>query len=99
REHDDPVHYPVSCSPQAWASGAMFLMLNSVLGIRPSAHRKELNIVNPELPDWLEYLQVRNLRIGQSRVGLDFSRRGARTFCNVVDVEGEKLLVNVAFKK
>jgi len=99
REHDDPVHYPVSCSPQAWASGAMFLMLNSVLGIRPSAPRKELNIVNPELPDWLEHLHIRNLRIGQSRVGLDFSRRGARTFCNVVDVEGEKLLVNVAFKK
>jgi hypothetical protein len=37
----------------------------------------------------------RNLRIGSSRVGLDFMRRGDRTFCNVVDVEGEKLLVNV----
>jgi glycogen debranching enzyme len=99
REFDDPVHYPVSCSPQAWASGAMFLMLNSALGIRPSAHRRELNVVNPELPDWLEYLHIRNLRVGQSRVGLDFSRRGTRTFCNVVEVEGEKLLVNVAFKK
>ncbi len=99
REFDDPVHYPVSCSPQAWASGAMFLMLNSVLGIRPSAPRKELNIVNPELPDWLDHLQIRNLCVGQSRVGLDFTRRGTRTFCNVVDVDGEKLLVNVAFKK
>jgi len=99
REYDDPVHYPVSCSPQAWASGAMFLMLNSLLGIRPSAPRRELNVVNPELPEWLEQLHIRNLRVGQSRVGLDFSRRGRRTFCNVVDVEGEKLLVNVAFKK
>ena len=99
RENDEPVHYPVSCSPQAWASGAMFLILSSVLGIRPSAQRKELNIVNPELPEWLEHLHMRNLRIGNSRVGLDFTRRGARTFCNVVDVEGDKLLVNVAFKK
>ncbi|MGZ8853378.1 MAG: amylo-alpha-1,6-glucosidase, partial [Thermoanaerobaculia bacterium] len=99
REYDDPVHYPVSCSPQAWASGAMFLMLNSVLGIRPSAQRRELNIVNPALPDWLENLRIRNLRVGQSRVGLDFSRRGTRTFCNVVEVEGDKLLVNVAFKQ
>jgi glycogen debranching enzyme len=99
REHDVPVHYPVSCSPQAWASGALFLILSSLLGIRPSAPRKELNIVNPELPDWLEYLQLRNLRIGASRVGLDFSRRGERTFCNVVDVEGEKLEVNVVFKR
>jgi len=99
REHDEPVHYPVSCSPQAWASGAMFLILTSVLGIRPSAPRKELNIINPLLPDWLDHLHLRNLRIGNSRVGLDFTRRGERTFCNVVDVEGEKLLVNVAFKK
>jgi glycogen debranching enzyme len=99
REYDEPVHYPVSCSPQAWASGAMFLILTSVLGIHPSAPRKELNIVNPQLPDWLTHLRVRNMRIGRSRVGLDFSRSGNRTFCNVVDVEGEKLLVNVAFKK
>jgi glycogen debranching enzyme len=99
REYDEPVHYPVSCSPQAWASGAMFLMLNSVLGIRPTAQRKELNIINPVLPDWLEWLHIRNLRVGNSRVGLDFTRGGERTFCNVVDVEGEKLVVNVAFKK
>jgi glycogen debranching enzyme len=99
REHDVTVHYPVSCSPQAWASGSMFLILSSLLGIRPSAPRKELNIINPVLPDWLDYLHLRNLRIGKSRVGLDFTRRGERTFCNVVDVEGEKLVVNVVFKK
>lgn len=99
RESDDPVHYPVSCSPQAWASGALFLMVNSVLGIRPSVPRRELNIVNPKLPDWLDYLHIRNLRVGNSRVGLDFTRRGERTFCNVVDIEGDKLLVNVAFRK
>ena len=99
RETDEPVQYPVSCSPQAWASGAIFLLLTSVLGIRPSAPRRELNIVNPRLPDWLDYLNIRNLRIGGSRVGLDFTRRGNRTFCNIVDVEGDKLLVNVAFKK
>jgi len=99
REHDEPVHYPVSCSPQAWASGSWFLMLTSVLGIRPSAPRGELNIINPELPEWLDYLRIRNLRIGNSRVGLDFSRHRDRTFCNVVEVEGERLLVNVAFKK
>ena len=99
REHDSPVHYPVSCSPQAWASGAILFMLTSVLGIRPSAPNNELHIVNPALPDWLGEFRVRNLRIGRSRVGLDFTRRGERTYCNVVDVEGEKLLVNVAFKK
>ena len=55
--------------------------------------------MNPELPEWLEYLRIRSLRIGGSRVSLDFTRRHARTFCNVVDVEGEDLAVNLAFKK
>ena len=98
RPFDEPVHYPVSCSPQAWASGAIFLILTSVLGIRPSAHRKELNIINPQLPEWLGHLHIRNLKIGNSRVGLDFTRRDHRTFCNVVDISGDKLLVNVAFR-
>ena len=99
RESDEPVHYPVSCSPQAWASGAMFLILTSVLGIRPSAQRKELNVINPQLPDWLDWLHIRNLRVGNSRIGLDFTRRDHRTFCNVVDVDGDRLAVNVAFRK
>lgn len=98
RPFDEPVHYPVSCSPQAWASGALFLILSSVLGIRPSSHRKELNIINPQLPERLEHLHIRNLKIGNSRVGLDFTRRDHRTFCNVVDISGDKLLVNVAFR-
>ncbi|HEY6308526.1 MAG TPA: amylo-alpha-1,6-glucosidase [Candidatus Angelobacter sp.] len=99
REYDEPVQYPVSCSPQAWASGAVFLLLGSVLGIRPSAARKELNIVSPTLPPFLDHLNMRNLQVGGSRVDLDFTRRGDRTFCNVVDIHGDKLLVNVVFKK
>lgn len=99
REFDEPVQYPVSCSPQAWASGAIFLFLTSVLGIRPSAPQKELNIVNPVLPPFLDQLNVRNLQVGGSRVDLDFTRRGERTFCNVVDISGDKLLVKVLFKK
>jgi len=53
----------------------------------------------PVLPEWLDYLHLRGLQVGNSRVELDFTRRGDRTYCNVVNVEGEKLLVNVAFKK
>ena len=98
REYDQPVQYPVSCTPQAWASGTPFLFLTSILGIRPTAPRKELNIVNPTLPDWLNQLHIRNLRIGKSRVSLDFSRNGNRTFCNVVGVEGDKLVINVVTK-
>ncbi len=90
-----PVEYPVSCSPQAWASGSMLLMLSSLLGLHPCAHSGELQIIDPILPPFIDWLHLRNLRIGNSRVGLDFSRHEGRTFCNVVDVQGDPLRVAV----
>lgn len=97
RPYDVPVEYPVSCSPQAWASGSMFLMLSSLLGLHPSAHSRELQITDPALPPFLDWMHIRNLRVGKSRVSLEFSQHEGRTFCNVVDVQGEALRVSVTF--
>lgn len=99
REFDVPVYYPVSCSPQAWASGALFLLLTGLLGFRPDAGKKELRIVNPVLPEWLDWLRLRNVRIGQSVVSLEFSRRGRRAFCTVLDLQGDRLAISVDFTK
>ncbi len=98
REWDAPVNYPVACSPQAWASGAWFMLLQAMLGLRPNAPRRELHIFNPRLPAWLDWLRLHNLRIGASRVSLEFSRRGNRTFCNVIEVQGEALMISVDFR-
>ena len=59
--------------------------------LRPSAPRKELNIFNPQLPKWLDQFQIRNLRIGNSRVDWISRGRGERTFCNVVHIAREKM--------
>lgn len=96
-EFDRPVNYPVSCSPQAWASGAWFLLLTAALGLRPNASRHELRVVNPVLPDWLQWLRIHHLRIGNSQVSLEFNRRGQRTFCNVLDIQGDRLAISVDF--
>jgi glycogen debranching enzyme len=93
----EPVHYPVSCSPQAWAAGAPFLLLTGLLGLCPSAERGELAIVDPCLPPFLNTLRVDNLRIGSSRLSLEFEREGERTYCNVADVQGHGLKVSVVF--
>ena len=45
-----PVPYPVACSPQAWAAGSTFLFLETMLGLRPHADRRELELERPELP-------------------------------------------------
>ncbi|MGB7188883.1 MAG: amylo-alpha-1,6-glucosidase, partial [Acidobacteriaceae bacterium] len=97
RPYDVPVEYPVSCSPQAWASGSMLLMLSSLLGLHPLAHSRELQITDPALPPFLDWLHIRNLRVGNSRVNLEFSQHEGRTFCNVMDIQGEALRVSVTF--
>ena len=90
-----PVLYPVSCSPQAWASGAVFMMLQAVLGIFPEAPAGVLHIRNPRLPDFLDHLAVERLAVGRSRVSLHFRRHGTRTLANVVGLEGERLQVRI----
>jgi glycogen debranching enzyme len=91
----EPVHYPVSCSPQAWASGSSFLLLTGLLGLRPNAKAAGLEIIDPHLPAFLNNLRIENLRIGASRVTLDFKREGERTHCNVIDVQGDALKVSI----
>jgi glycogen debranching enzyme len=97
RDRSEPVHYPVSCSPQAWASGAPLLLLTAVLGLHPNAVRGELNIVNPQLPEFLNFLRMENFRVGNSRVTLEFQRHGDRTSCSVIGIQGDPVAVSVAF--
>ncbi|MFL5618155.1 MAG: glycogen debranching N-terminal domain-containing protein [Gemmatimonadaceae bacterium] len=82
-----PVLYPVSCSPQAWASGALFLMLQGVLGILPDAGAGALHIRNPVLPAFLEELTIADLAVGDARVSIHFARRASRTLVNVLALE------------
>ncbi|MBB5061090.1 glycogen debranching enzyme [Granulicella aggregans] len=99
RHHrDEPVQYPVSCSPQAWASGTPILILTALLGLNPDASGRELKIVNPHLPEFLTFLEVRDLRIGKSWLDLDFVRLGDRTSCRVVGRRGEELAVNITYR-
>jgi len=77
--HRAPVPYPVACRPQAWAAGAIPLGVQALLGLCPAADKGELLIVHPQLPSWLDGIQVRNLRVGTSSVDLDYERRRGRT--------------------
>jgi glycogen debranching enzyme len=89
------VHYPVSCSPQAWASGAFFMLLEACLGLRPDAPGKRLVVTRPRLPSFLERIDLCGLRVGQARVTLHFARHGERTHCDVLGVEGGPLGVSI----
>src|SRR6266536_2238875 len=49
-----PTLYPVACSPQAWAGGAPFLMLQASLGLEFDVARNEIRLRNPCLPSFLQ---------------------------------------------
>ncbi len=89
----EPVPYPVACSPQAWASGAIFLILQSLLGLSPDAAKGVLYVNNPCLPPWLEKVTLRNLRVGRARLSLLFRREEEVTVFSVIDKQGDVRVV------
>ena len=75
---EPPVGYPVACLPQAWSSGATFMMLQACLGITIDGLNGILRIDRPELPPEIERLTLRALEVGQSTVDVRFERIGDR---------------------
>lgn len=69
-----PVHYPVACHPQAWAAGAVPFLVTTCLGLEPDAFAGKLLIVRPRLPDFVNRIQLRGLRVGDGCADLEFRR-------------------------
>ncbi len=69
-----PTLYPVACSPQAWASGACFLVLQSCLGLSISAKDSRIYLRHTALPEALPRVEIHNLRVGKASVDLTFER-------------------------
>jgi len=80
-----PSEYPVSCSPQAWAAAAPLLMTQCILGLQADAATKQLYI-SPHLPEWLTYVKVSNLRIGEHHVDINIDKHEGR---NEVSMSGD----------
>jgi glycogen debranching enzyme len=88
-EAASPVPYPVACSPQAWAAGATFLFLETMLGLRAHADRRELELLHPHLPDWLAKVTLTDLRVGDASVDLLFHRWRGTTSAEVLRKVGD----------
>jgi glycogen debranching enzyme len=88
-----PVQYPVACRPQAWASGAPLLMIRSYGGITAKAPEGVLEIIRPRLPPWLSEVEIRGMRIGETRLDLRFTRHDGVTAVQVPRKSGGDLEV------
>lgn len=67
------------------------MLLQSMLGIHPEAHRSALHIRNPMLPDFVDELTLSNLSIGNSLASLQFRRYRDRTLANLLPLTGVPL--------
>ncbi len=65
-----PTQYPVACSPQAWSSGAAFMLLQSCLGLWINAPARRIVLSRPSLPSQVTHLEIQNLQVHGSSIDL-----------------------------
>jgi glycogen debranching enzyme len=91
-----PIQYPVACSPQAWATGTIFQLLQMMVNLVPDAPSNYLRILDPALPASIHQLSFKNLRVGSTILDLEFTREQdpqseelrATTSCRVLKKRG-----------
>src|SRR5215472_16692162 len=74
RPGESPTLYPVACAPQAWASGAVFLLVEAALGLRVMAPENKVIFSKPFLPPFLPQVSIRGLKVGDASVDLLLTR-------------------------
>jgi glycogen debranching enzyme len=84
-----PTHYPVACSPQAWASATPFTFIEASLGLQFDPVANQLRLRNPRLPSFLDELVLRNLQLKQSSVDLKVRRHANEVSVEILERRGQ----------
>jgi glycogen debranching enzyme len=71
-----PTWYPTACSPQAWAAGSAFLLLQSSLGLSVDAVAKQIVLRRPVLPPFLDHVRIQDLKVDSAHADLHLFRSG-----------------------
>jgi len=74
RPSEGPTLYPVACSPQAWASAAVFGMLQACLGLEFHPGGPEVSLRSPRLPEFIQWMKVNRLAVREHSVDLLLQR-------------------------
>ena len=84
-----PVPYPVACAPQAWSAAAVFSLLSAVLGLKIDGAASRLSFVRPILPDFLDEIEINNLKVGAGTVDLLIHRRAQSATIEILGRSGD----------
>jgi len=85
-----PVQYLGANVPQGWAAGAMFSLLQALLGFQPDAPNGTLYL-DPALPGWIPELTVRDLKLGSQSFDIRFKRNGSETEVDVLSGPSDRV--------
>jgi glycogen debranching enzyme len=89
RRGEGPTLYPVACSPQAWAAGAVFLLVQACLGVSIQGASSRILFDRPYLPEGIPQLWIKGLHTSKGSVDVFFERRNDAVRVEVTDQQGE----------
>ena len=82
RPDQGPIPYPVACNPQAWAAGAVFMMLAAALGLKFT--ERGLCFCRPSLPKFLRQVRIRNLLVNGYHIDFDVINHDTDVTINIL---------------
>ena len=83
-----PVPYPVACHPQAWSAAAIFMIVQVMLGIEMRGFERKLVFDSPAMPDWLDWLKLEKLKVGDGEVSLIVRRTPEGASIGIIERRG-----------
>ena len=83
-----PTLYPVACAPQAWAAVTPFALIQACLGLEVDCGARKVRLRRPRLPQFIDWMTVKRLRLGGARVDLMLRRHDASVAVNLLAREG-----------
>jgi glycogen debranching enzyme len=89
RAGEGPTRYPVACSPQAWASGVVFQMVQACVHLSVDADDRRLSIERPILPPFLTSLRLLELELPFGQIDLLFEQHPLDVAVTVLRKHGD----------
>jgi glycogen debranching enzyme len=91
-----PTAYPVACVPQAWATAAPILLIQSVLGLSFAFEPPGISFSQPMMPDFLDEIQLRKLAVGGASADVAVQRIGDEASVHLLSRRGNVRVLIVA---
>jgi glycogen debranching enzyme len=93
RAAEGPTLYPVACAPQAWAAGAVFMLLQGCLGLSIDAVQKRVTFTRARLPDFVPWLRISDLQVAGGSVDLMLEQHSLGVAVTLLKTTGDVEIV------